>query len=194
VVCSVCRQLHGHLLSCLVCRSSTMTNTTKESMCYSDFPMPGDFPNYLHNSKYLEYFRMYADHFQLDQFIQFETEVMSVEQHETDGQGRWTITTRNTKDSSNTSSQLFDAVMVCVGIHSRENTPSFEGADEFKGELIHSVKYRFVSINQRSIAVQSIKHVLTIVNGILLTYKLTSCTFHPFLTATQSLVNDYINT
>jgi len=41
--------------------------------------MPGDFPNYMHNSKLLDYLRMYADHFQLTKYIQLETEVISVE-------------------------------------------------------------------------------------------------------------------
>jgi len=103
--------------------------------------MPSDFPNYMHHSKLLEYLRMYADYFQLDQFIRFETEVVSVEPH-SDGGGRWSVTTRKIKDPSSTSTELFDAVLVCVGIHSRENMPNIDGHDEFKGELIHSINYR----------------------------------------------------
>jgi len=113
--------------------------------------MPDDFPNYMHNSKLLEYFRMYADHFQLKQYIRFETEVVSVEQ-QLDGGGRWSLTTRNTKDSSDAATQVFDAVMVCVGIHSNRNIPSFDGQDEFKGELIHSINYR----QARLLAVQKL--------------------------------------
>ena len=45
----------------------------KELYCYSDFPMPGDFPIYPHHSKILAYLRMYADHFRLEQYIRFET-------------------------------------------------------------------------------------------------------------------------
>jgi len=41
----------------------------KELTCYSDFPVPDDFPNYMHHSKFLAYLNMYADHFQLQQFI-----------------------------------------------------------------------------------------------------------------------------
>lgn len=40
---------------------STITNTSKHMSCYSDFPMPKEFPNYLPRQKYLEYFQMYAD-------------------------------------------------------------------------------------------------------------------------------------
>jgi len=122
------------------CRS-TVTNTTKEAICYSDFPMPADFPVYLHNSKYLEYLRLYADHFQLEQYIRFGTEVVSLEQLSDDG-GRWSVTTKKTKDSNDaTMSELFDAVMVCVGIN-ETIMRSYDGENEFKGQLIHSVHYK----------------------------------------------------
>jgi len=104
--------------------------------------MPDDFPNYMHNSKLLEYLCMYAEHFHLQQYIRFETEVVSVEQQLDDGGGRWLVTIRNASDTATFASELFDAIMVCVGIHSDRNMPSFEGQDYFKGELIHSIDYR----------------------------------------------------
>jgi len=94
------------------------------------------------HSKLLEYLRMYVDHFQLEQYIRFETEVVSVEQQQ-DGGGRWSVTTRKMKDTKDTTTETFDAVMVCVGIHSTGNMPTFEGQEEFKGQLIHSINYRF---------------------------------------------------
>ena len=30
---------------------TTIINTSKEMMCYSDFPVPKEFPNYMHNTK-----------------------------------------------------------------------------------------------------------------------------------------------
>jgi len=56
---------------------STVINTSKEMMCYSDFPIPAEFAIYMHNKKVDEYFHMYADHFKLKQHIQFKTEVRS---------------------------------------------------------------------------------------------------------------------
>lgn len=50
---------------------SVIINTSKEMMCFSDFPIPEDFPNYMHNSKIMEYFRMYAQHFHLLRHIRF---------------------------------------------------------------------------------------------------------------------------
>ncbi|XP_076195911.1 flavin-containing monooxygenase 5-like isoform X3 [Aptenodytes patagonicus] len=50
---------------------SVIINTSKEMMCFSDFPIPEDFPNYMHNSKIMEYFRMYARHFDLLRHVRF---------------------------------------------------------------------------------------------------------------------------
>lgn len=51
---------------------SIITNTSKEMSCFSDFPYPEDFPSYLPHSLVLEYFRMYAQHFDLLQHIRFQ--------------------------------------------------------------------------------------------------------------------------
>ena len=34
--------------------------------------MPADYPNYLHNSQLLQYYRLYARHFDLLKYIQFQ--------------------------------------------------------------------------------------------------------------------------
>lgn len=41
-------------------------------MCYSDYLIPDHFPNYMHNSQVLEYFRMYAKEFDLLKYIRFK--------------------------------------------------------------------------------------------------------------------------
>jgi len=107
--------------------------------------MPVDFPNYMHHSKFLEYLRLYADHFRLEQHIRFETEVVSVEQQQ-DGGGRWSVTTRKINSTDDTETETFDAIMVCSGMQGGQIMPSFEGQDEFKGELIHSISYRLTVV------------------------------------------------
>lgn len=57
---------------------SVIINTSKEMMCFSDFPIPGHFPNYMHNSLIMEYFRMYADHFQLTRHIRFNVRMLDI--------------------------------------------------------------------------------------------------------------------
>ena len=58
---------------------STVINTSKEKMCYSDFPIPDEYPNFMHNTKVLEYFRLYAKEFNLLEHIRFNMEVLKVE-------------------------------------------------------------------------------------------------------------------
>lgn len=54
---------------------STVINTSKEMMCYSDFPIPREFPVFMHNKYVLRYFNLYAENFNLTQHINFQTEV-----------------------------------------------------------------------------------------------------------------------
>ncbi|KAK2145834.1 hypothetical protein LSH36_654g01070 [Paralvinella palmiformis] len=61
---------------------STVINTSKETMVYSDFPPPADCPVYMHNTKLVEYLKAYASHFDLKERIRFEHEVLGVVQAE----------------------------------------------------------------------------------------------------------------
>ncbi|KAB1260679.1 Dimethylaniline monooxygenase [N-oxide-forming] 2 [Camelus dromedarius] len=121
---------------------SVITNTSKEMSCFSDFPMPEDFPNFLHNSKLLEYFRIFAKNFDLLKYIQFQTTVLSVRKHpDFSSSGQWVVVTeRNGKEQS----AVFDAVMVCSGHHIVPNIPldSFPGIQKFKGQYFHSRQYK----------------------------------------------------
>ncbi|XP_018414553.1 PREDICTED: dimethylaniline monooxygenase [N-oxide-forming] 2-like [Nanorana parkeri] len=122
--------------------SSVVTNTSKEMTCYSDFPMPDDFPAYLHNSKVLEYLRLYADNFRLLKYIQFETEVCQVTKRSNfPMNGQWEVLTKK-KGTEN--KECFDAVMVCNGHHFDHYLPleSFPGIQKFKGRYIHSRFYK----------------------------------------------------
>jgi dimethylaniline monooxygenase (N-oxide forming) len=54
---------------------STIINTSKEMMCYSDFPIPKEYPPFLHNTQVYKYFHLYADTFGLKEYVRFNTEV-----------------------------------------------------------------------------------------------------------------------
>ena len=54
---------------------STVINTSKEMMCYSDFPIPKEYPTYMHNEYVDKYFNLYADEFKLRERINFNSEV-----------------------------------------------------------------------------------------------------------------------
>ncbi|KAG8555872.1 hypothetical protein GDO81_017847 [Engystomops pustulosus] len=121
---------------------SLVTNSSKEIMCHSDFPMPEDFPNFLPNHKYVEYIRLYANYFKLVKYIKLKTSVCRVEKH-TDFpvNGQWLVTTESNGVKK---TDIFDAVMVCTGQHAKpamhlENLP---GIDMFKGKVLHCREYK----------------------------------------------------
>ncbi|XP_034866721.1 dimethylaniline monooxygenase [N-oxide-forming] 2 [Mirounga leonina] len=121
---------------------SVITNTSKEMSCFSDFPMPEDFPNFLHNSKLLEYFRIFARKFDLLKYIQFQTTVLSVKKYtDFSSSGQWEVVTES---NSKKQSAVFDAVMVCSGHHILPHIPleSFPGIERFKGQCFHSRQYK----------------------------------------------------
>lgn len=51
---------------------SVFTNSSKEMMCFPDFPYPEDYPNFMHHGKLQEYIRTFAEKKNLLRYIQFE--------------------------------------------------------------------------------------------------------------------------
>uniref|UniRef100_A0A3Q0S8P1 Flavin-containing monooxygenase n=1 Tax=Amphilophus citrinellus TaxID=61819 RepID=A0A3Q0S8P1_AMPCI len=122
---------------------SVIINTSKEMMCFSDYPIPAHFPNFMHNSLIVDYFRMYADHFQLLRHIRFNTKVLQVKQKsDFSHSGEWVVETEN-KDGKK-EKHIFEAVMICIGHHCYPNMPlhDFPGIETFKGKYFHSRDYK----------------------------------------------------
>lgn len=125
---------------------SCSINTSKEMMAFSDFPIPVNFPPFMPHNKVLEYFRMYASHFNLLKFIKFNTKVLSVVQTEDHlDTGCWAVTTQNLQSGEETT-EVYDGVMVCSGHHRFPHKPAIEGMSRFKGKVIHSSEYKTQSV------------------------------------------------
>ncbi|XP_066291843.1 flavin-containing monooxygenase 5-like [Branchiostoma lanceolatum] len=123
---------------------STVINTSKEMMCYSDFPIPKEYPNYMHHSWVVKYFRLYADNFGLMKHIKFRHHVDHVKPREDFAQtGQWDFTYTD-EEKGLTTTEVFDAVMVCIGHHVYPYYPrdSFDGIDDFQGKTVHSHDYK----------------------------------------------------
>ncbi|XP_075012757.1 flavin-containing monooxygenase 5-like isoform X2 [Calonectris borealis] len=121
---------------------SVIINTSKEMMCFSDFPIPEDFPNYMHNSKIMEYFRMYAQHFDLLRHVRFRTSVCRVAKRpDFATTGQWEVVTES---QGKQEEAIFDAVLVCTGHHTEAHLPlsAFPGIQKFKGHYLHSRDYK----------------------------------------------------
>ncbi|KAM9384188.1 flavin-containing monooxygenase 5-like isoform 1-T2 [Pholidichthys leucotaenia] len=122
---------------------SVIINTSKEMMCFSDFSIPAHFPNYMHNALIMDYFKMYADHFQLTKHIRFNTKVLQIKQKsDFSHSGQWVVETESKNGKKDR--HIFDAVMICIGHHCQPNFPlhDFPGIDTFKGKYFHSRDYK----------------------------------------------------
>ncbi|KFP21360.1 Dimethylaniline monooxygenase [N-oxide-forming] 5, partial [Egretta garzetta] len=116
---------------------SVIINTSKEMMCFSDFPIPEDFPNYMHNSKIMEYFRMYAQHFDLLRHILCRV----TKRPDFAATGQWEVVTES---EGKQETAVFDAVLVCTGHHTEAHLPlsTFPGLEKFSGWYLHSRDYK----------------------------------------------------
>jgi dimethylaniline monooxygenase (N-oxide forming) len=131
---------YTNAVDCVCVHRCTISNTSKEMSCFSDFPMPKEYPVYLPNKLILKYLQSYAKEFGILERIRFKTEVIKV--HECDGQ--WVVSYRFLKDDLSflTVEEAFDFVMICNGLQYAGHIPPFPGANRFKGTQIHSNEYR----------------------------------------------------
>jgi dimethylaniline monooxygenase (N-oxide forming) len=108
-------------------------DSSKKRSQFSDFPMPAEYPDFPHHSQILQYFRDYAQRFQLRPHIQFRTKVERCERLPT---GEWSVRL------STGETRTYDALFVCNGHHwdARWPEPAFPG--DFNGKLMHSHDYK----------------------------------------------------
>lgn len=99
---------------------------------YAEFPM-GEGAPYPHHSELRQYFRDYAQHFDLYADYRFNTRVLSVVPND---KGGWSLTSE--KDGV-AKTEDFDGVLIANGTLHQPNMPSLPG--EFSGELMHSAQY-----------------------------------------------------
>ncbi|CAO2637591.1 Flavin-containing monooxygenase 5 [Lemmus lemmus] len=121
---------------------SVTINTSKEMTCFSDFPVPEHFPNYMHNCRLMDYFRNYATHFSLLPYIRFKTQVRHVRKRpDFEVSGQWDVIVETNGRQENL---VFDGVMVCSGHHTDPHLPltSFPGIEKFEGCYFHSREYK----------------------------------------------------
>lgn len=71
---------------------NTIIDTSKEVGSLSDFPPPTTYPNYMHNSKMIEYLTSYVRAHNLESKINLNHEIISIEKGgEYQKNGEWTV-------------------------------------------------------------------------------------------------------
>ena len=94
-----------------------VSNSSKETNCYSDFPFPDDTPQYITHNVAHKYFKDYASHFDLWPHIQLETQVLCVERSSNfKVNGQWVVSTKK-KGEDKEKKEVFDAVMISTGYY-----------------------------------------------------------------------------
>ncbi len=126
-------------------------NTSKDRMAYSDYPMPDDYPDYLHHSQVLEYFESYVDHFGIRPDIHFKTTVKDISPT---ADGAWDVTISG-PNGAGRETRNYAAVLVSNGHHWDPRLPEFPG--EFTGRARHSHSFETSSgLEDRNVLVVGI--------------------------------------
>ncbi|KAK7098948.1 flavin-containing monooxygenase 2-like [Littorina saxatilis] len=126
---------------------SLITNISKAMMCFSDFPCPPHYPPFLPHKLFQQYLHSYAQHFELQKHITFNTKVLEVAKAEDYiTSGRWTVTTTKVQADKQTEEKTtseFDAVILCQGFYRVPHSPHVPGMkEEFKGKIHHVDSYK----------------------------------------------------
>lgn len=119
--------------------NSCSINTSKEMTCFSDFPIPKEFPNFMDHKHFKKYLSMYCENFNLRKNIRFQTSVDKIEK--ADSENRWKVSIHSVKSNKKTC-EVFDYVLVCNGHLHEPNKPNLPGLDMFKGKVIHTHDYK----------------------------------------------------
>ncbi|XP_046544678.1 flavin-containing monooxygenase FMO GS-OX4-like [Haliotis rubra] len=130
------------MLACMY--KNLKTNIPKEIMDYPDFPFPKNLPSFVPHETVLRYLQDYAEHFNVTGRIKFKTRIERVSPVKGDNSGkvRWEVTYSDVIDKENRTTEMFDAVMVCIGKSMIPRIPEHPGQDTFKGKIQHSCSYR----------------------------------------------------
>lgn len=122
--------------------AATIINSSKEMSAFSDFPPQADYPNYMHNTRMIQYIEDYAKEVGCEPKMKFQHKVLQLVKASTfDEDGRWDVTVEDMANKM-TSTSTFDGVMVCTGHHVTPSMATFPGQELFKGEIIHTHSYK----------------------------------------------------
>ncbi len=113
------------------------TQNSRHTYCFTDYPMPEDYPEWPNDEQVRRYLQSYADNFGVSQRISFQTEVTDISR-KTGEEAVWVVSVR--KDGKQEKHE-FDFVLVCNGLLHNPKIPTFPGKEEFiaaGGKVLHS--------------------------------------------------------
>jgi dimethylaniline monooxygenase (N-oxide forming) len=123
---------------------STHINSPKDWNTFADFPHAANTPRSMPREHVQSYIERYVEEKHLASHIKLSTTVRSitpVAKDPTTGKWSWEVTVERAGDGEMVT-EVYDAIIVCTGHHSKPNIPDFPGAEDFKGDIIHSHAYK----------------------------------------------------
>ena len=119
---------------------SAHTISSKTMTQFSEFPMPGQFSEYISHRKMLQYLQSYAEQFDLLKYIHFSCSIKNIVKT---ARGNYQVTL----DSSPGIEEIyeFEHVAIATGHASKANVPDIS-LDNFEGDVFHSAQYKEPSI------------------------------------------------
>eukprot|EP01060_Flectonema_neradi_P029515 TRINITY_DN409_c0_g2_i1.p1 TRINITY_DN409_c0_g2~~TRINITY_DN409_c0_g2_i1.p1 ORF type:complete len:629 (+),score=145.10 TRINITY_DN409_c0_g2_i1:58-1887(+) len=139
----------GHNVSCFEgsntvggtfasCYKSAKLTSSPFVTAFSDYPPKKTDHDHYPAKVYVEYLSNYAKNFSVYEKIRFNTMVKKVQLNKKTGQSTITVTDITTGTST---TEVFDYVAVCSGLHVKPNIPVIKGVETFKGKIVHSKDY-----------------------------------------------------
>lgn len=107
---------------------------------FNEFPFEENVADFPHNKVLKNYFLGFADKFNLNEHIRFNSSISDVRRNE---DGTWTVDYKDTK-TEEAHSETFKGVILATGLFNKgnENVPKWPGMETFTGEMIHAANYR----------------------------------------------------
>jgi hypothetical protein len=103
---------------------------------FPDFPMPKDFPDYPKHTLILQYLREYSEKKNLRKHIEFGRKVIKL----TPEYSMWKV------ELDNAEIRYYGSIIIATGHNWDPKYPKYDFQENFKGEIIHSLKYKEPSI------------------------------------------------
>ena len=106
--------------------------SSKKTTEFTDFPMPGEYPDFPSQQQMGDYYKLYADTFNLRPEIEFNTKVTAVRPRP---DGLWDV------ELASGEQRVYKGVLVCNGHHWHKRFPEYPG--KFTGEYMHSKDFKY---------------------------------------------------
>jgi cation diffusion facilitator CzcD-associated flavoprotein CzcO len=131
------------LLIVLLATQSLRANLPTAVMQLRDFAYSPGVPSYPSYHELGEYLTQYAAHFGINKVVRFHSTVTKVSK--TEDRQQWKVEVQSGGPSYNDEpsvTELFDNLVICNGHYSKPFYVPITGIEHFRGEVMHSQKYR----------------------------------------------------